>query len=64
MSNLDLIDYRIERLEKSDEKKTELLQEIVKSIAIMQTKFIIVGLIGSAFVSGIIGVAFKFAGVK
>lgn len=64
MSNLDLIDYRIERLEKSDEKKTELLQEIVKSIAIMQTKFIIVGLIGSGLVSGIIGVAFKFIGVK
>lgn len=64
MSNLDLIDYRIERLEKSDEKKTELLQEIVKSIAIMQTKFIIVGLIGSGLVSGIIGVAFKFVGVK
>lgn len=64
MSNLDLIDYRIERLEKSDEKKTELLQEIVKSIAIMQTKFIIIGLIGSGFVSGIIGVAFKFIGVK
>lgn len=64
MSNLDLIDYRIERLEKSDEKKTELLQEIVKSIAIMQTKFIIIGLIGSGLVSGIIGVAFKFVGVK
>ena len=64
MSNLDLIDYRIERLEKSDEKKTELLQEIVKSIAIMQTKFIIIGLIGSGLVSGIIGVAFKFIGVK
>lgn len=64
MSNLDLIDYRIERLEKSDEKKTELLQEIVKSIAIMQTKFIIVGLIGSAFVSGIVGIAIKFVGVK
>ena len=64
MSNLDLINYRIERLEKSDEKKTELLQEIVKSIAIMQTKFIIIGLIGSGLVSGIIGVAFKFIGVK
>ena len=64
MSNLDLIKYRIERLEKSDEKKTELLQEIVKSIAIMQTKFIIIGLIGSGLVSGIIGVAFKFIGVK
>lgn len=64
MSNLDLIDYRIERLEKSDEKKTELLQEIVKSIAIMQTKFIIIGLIGSTFVSGIAGIAFKFVGVK
>lgn len=58
MSNNEVNDWRLDRLEKSDEKKTEILQEMSKAIAIMQTKFIIVGIVSSSAVAGVITLVF------
>ena len=58
MSNNEVNEWRLARLEKSDEKKTEILQELSKTIAVMQTKFIIIGLVGSSFVAGAITLIF------
>lgn len=58
MSNNEVNEWRLDRLEKSDEKKTEILQEMSKAIAIMQTKFIIVGIVSSSAVAGVITLVF------
>lgn len=58
MSHNEVNEWRLDRLEKSDEKKTEILQELSKTIAVMQTKFIIIGLVGSSFVAGAITLLF------
>lgn len=46
MSGQDLIDFRLDKLEKSDEKKTEILSEIATKIAVLQTKLMF--LVGGA----------------
>ena len=51
MSGQDLTDFRLEKLEKSDEKKTEILSEFGKQLAIMQTKFLVIGIFASSTVS-------------
>ena len=58
MSNNEVNEWRLDRLEKSDEKKTEILQELSKTVAVMQTKFIIIGLAGSSFVAGVVTLLF------
>ena len=58
MSNNEVNEWRLDRLEKSDEKKTEILQELSKTMAVMQTKFIIIGLVGSSFVAGVVTLLF------
>lgn len=64
MSGQDLTDFRLERLEKADEKKNEILQQILEKVAVMQTKFIIMGIVGSATVAGVVSFVFKFLGGK
>lgn len=58
MSSNEVNEWRLDRLEKSDEKKAEILQEMSKSIAVMQTKFLILGVISSSAVAGVITLIF------
>lgn len=58
MSNIDVLEHRVSSLEKTNEKQTEIINEMVKQVAVMQTKFIIVGVVGSAVVSGAVSLIF------
>lgn len=58
MSSIDVLEHRVSSLEKTNEKQTEIISEMVKQVAVMQTKFIIAGVIGSAVVSGVVSLIF------
>lgn len=64
MSGQDIIEFRITQLEKSNEKQSEILDEIVKQNVAMQTKFIILGIIGSSVIAGVVSLVFMKLGVK
>ena len=64
MSVQDILEYRVASLEKANEKQTEIINEMVKQVAIMQTKFIVLGILGSSVVAGVVSLAFKLLGEK
>lgn len=64
MSVQDILEYRVERLEKVNDKQSELIEKIATQVTIMQTKFIVLGVLGSSVVAGSVSLAFKLLGGK
>ena len=62
MSNIDVLEHRVASLEKTNDKQTEIINEMVKQVAVMQTKFIFIGAGASAITAGAISLAFKLLG--
>lgn len=62
MSVQDILEYRVERLEKVNDKQSELIEKIATQVTIMQTKFIVLGVLGSSVVAGAVSLAFKLLG--
>ena len=53
MSGQDLIDFRLDKLEKSDEKKTEILGDIATKLAVLHTKVMVLVAGGTIIINAV-----------